>query len=159
MIVNIFTTHIWFLYILLCYLGIRAHERSTLLNFSYSIQKGNTFAPAAWTGAFCLSVCRDANWEAESLSSCSRGLTPHTQRRSGVKVWLSLGSAKDNLYLQTATSSQIITLLWSLAVGFGSREQLYICVWYEGLVRATDQLITGHFPVYNEVSFKDFKFF
>lgn len=93
--------------------------------------------------------------------SYSKGLTPHTEKnRSQSKVSLSLGSAEDNLYLQAVTSSQIINLLWSLAVGFRSKERLCIfCIWYEGLVQATDQLITEHFSEYNEVSFKDSKFF
>lgn len=76
------------------------------------------------------------------------------------RVLLSLGSAEGNPYLQAATSSQIIILLWSLAVGSRGREQLNIfCIWYEGLVQATDQLITEHFSEYNKESFKDFKFF
>lgn len=124
--------------------GYTCLRRITLLIFSFSIQKGNTFAH-----------------ELSASQSCCRGLTPHTEKNWSHSKWalLSSGSAEDNLYLQAATSSQIIILLWSLAMGFRSKEQLYICIWYEGLVWATDQLITEHFSEYTEVSFKDFNFF
>lgn len=128
-------------------------EGSSLLWFSYFIQKGNPSAPVAPIWAFCLSVYL-------SLEAWF-----HTGKKQGWSEWILpfLGSAEDSL---TFICNRDILMKNSSprasSNGFQTqRAVVHLQCLILGLsmsYKQAMQLTTGHFSGYNEASFKAFRF-